>query len=122
MRDESKSEIVLEEGCVNRVVKMVIHENGNSEVIQSYHNWIEVCIEHEGGREGKVDMMPGWEITERSTWGQYRDMLDERLRLWRVEREAGGGGVESGKRGGGGGGEAGAVKLLGILRLLIRPW
>ena len=30
MRDESKSEIdfvVVEEGCVNRVVNMVIHEN-----------------------------------------------------------------------------------------------
>ena len=93
MRGESKSEIdvvAMEERCVNRVIKMVIHENGNFEVPQSDHNWIEVCIEHEGGREGKVDMTPGWNITKRSNWGQYRDMLNERLRLWRVEREAGG--------------------------------
>ena len=56
MRGESESEIdfvVVEEGCVNRVVKMIIH----FEVPQSDHNWIEVCVGHEGG---KVDMTPRW--------------------------------------------------------------
>ena len=52
MRGESKSEIdfvLIEEGCVERVNRMTIYEEGELGLHQSDHNWVEVNINHTGG-------------------------------------------------------------------------
>ena len=92
MRGESKSEIdfvLIEEGCVERVNRMTIYEEGELGLHQSDHNWVEVNINHTGGvRKGQEEVYK-WNIRDGTDWEGYKRCIENKLSGWRGERETG---------------------------------